>query len=192
MLLALLMLPAGIASAQEPQTGTAAAVGTPDKTPQAQQERAADAAQHKPKGAAQGARPAQQNRKATRRRSVQQTIGPLPAPAPTASYGPTPGPAPTLTYGPALSSAPAAAYGPTPPAAPAAAYGPTLAAPAPTPAIPAPGAFPVAPAPAPLNSCIGNHCSDAAGNSYNMGVGNAGVNSQGRLCNRVGNTMHCF
>jgi hypothetical protein len=184
MLLALLMLPAGIASAQEPQTGTAAGgVGTPGKTPQAQQERAADAAQHKPKGAAQGARPAQQNRKATRRRSVQQTIGPQTAPAPAASYGPTPGPAPTLTYGPALSSAPTAAYGPTLPAAPAAAYGPTLAAPAPTPVIPAP---------APLNSCIGNHCSDAAGNSYNMGVGNAGVDSQGRLCNRVGNTMHCF
>jgi hypothetical protein len=192
MLLALLMLPAGIAAAQEPQTGTVAAVGAPDKTSQAQEERVADAAQPKPKGAAQGAKPAQQNRKPTRRRSVQQAIGPLPPPAPTASYGPTLGPAPTLTYGPALSSAPTAAYGPTLSAAPAATYGPTLPAPAPTPAIPAPGAFPVAPAPAPLNSCIGNHCTDAAGNSYNMGVGNAGVNSQGRLCNRVGETMHCF
>jgi hypothetical protein len=190
MLLALLMLPAGIASAQEPQTGTAAA-GAPGKTPQAQQERATGAAQPTPKGAAQGAKPAQQNRKPTRRRSVQQTIGPPPPPAPTASYGPTLGPAPTLTYGPTptygptLSDAPAAAYGPTLPAAPAATYGPTLRAPAPTAAIPAP-------APAQINSCIGNHCTDAAGNSYNMGGGNAGVNSQGRLCNRVGNTVHCF
>jgi hypothetical protein len=61
-----------------------------------------------------------------------------------------------------------------------------MPAPAPTAGPPAP------PPPAQLNTCVGNFCTDASGSSYNSGTGNATVNSQGRLCNRVGNTMQCF
>ncbi|TFW27345.1 hypothetical protein [Massilia horti] len=74
-------------------------------------------------------------------------------------------PPPALTYGPAPSGFPGA-----PPTSPA----------------------PVTPAPVPLNSCNGNFCTDANGGTYNAGVGGAAVNSQGKLCNRVGNTMQCF
>jgi hypothetical protein len=178
MLLAGIMLPPAVGAAQE----------QPGKTPQAQEERAANAGQPRH----QGAKAAQQTRKPTRRRSVQQIIGPLPTPAPTAAYGPTLGPAPAAASGPTLMPGPAATYGPTLATAPTARYGPALAPPAPIAAIPAPAAFPVAPGPAPLNSCIGNHCTDASGNTYNAGIGNAAVNSQGRLCNRVGNTVQCF
>jgi pyruvate/2-oxoglutarate dehydrogenase complex dihydrolipoamide acyltransferase (E2) component len=58
---------------------------------------------------------------------------------------------------------------------------------------PAPGPQPVAPPPpAQINSCIGAACTDASGALYNGGVGNATINSQGRLCNRSATTMQCF
>jgi hypothetical protein len=69
-------------------------------------------------------------------------------------------------------------------------YSPTLTPRPPT--APMPGPAPVQPGPAQLNSCVGNLCTDASGSQYNAGVGNAGVNSQGRLCNWVGTTMQCF
>jgi hypothetical protein len=56
----------------------------------------------------------------------------------------------------------------------------------------APVPAPVSPPPAQINSCQGGQCTDAAGSSYNTGVGNSAINSQGRLCNRVGTTMQCF
>jgi hypothetical protein len=71
-------------------------------------------------------------------------------------------------------------------------YSPTLTPRPPGVLSPAIGTAPVAPGPAPLNSCIGNQCTDASGRQYNVGAGSAGVDSQGRLCNRVGTTMQCF
>lgn len=60
--------------------------------------------------------------------------------------------------------------------------------------IPAPGAAPepVVPSSNVINSCQGGFCTDAAGKTYNIGRGNAGVNSNGRLCNRTGATVQCF
>jgi hypothetical protein len=63
---------------------------------------------------------------------------------------------------------------------------------------PAPGGPPPAtavgtpPPPATITQCIGSQCNDASGRSYQNGVGNAGTDSSGRLCNRSGNTMQCF
>jgi hypothetical protein len=73
-------------------------------------------------------------------------------------------------------------------------YSPTLTPRPPATSMPAPipGTAPVQPGPAPLNSCVGNLCTDASGGQYNVGVGNAGTDSRGRLCNRVGTTMQCF
>jgi hypothetical protein len=73
-------------------------------------------------------------------------------------------------------------------------YGPVLSPRAPVPAsASAPGVAPVYPPPAAvLNSCQGSVCTDAAGTNYNLGVGNAGVNSQGRPCSRSGQTVQCF
>ena len=48
------------------------------------------------------------------------------------------------------------------------------------------------PGPAQINSCLGGTCTDTNGATYNTGVGNAAVNSQGRLCTRTANTMQCF
>jgi hypothetical protein len=48
------------------------------------------------------------------------------------------------------------------------------------------------PGPARINSCLGGTCTDTNGATYNTGVGNAAVNSQGRLCTRTADTMHCF
>jgi hypothetical protein len=70
------------------------------------------------------------------------------------------------------------------------AYSPTLTPR--QPGAPAIGTAPVSPGPAQLNSCVGNLCTDSSGRQYNVGTGNAGVDSQGRLCNRVGTTMQCF
>ena len=61
----------------------------------------------------------------------------------------------------------------------------------PTPA-PTAAPVPVAPAPAPINTCSGALCTDAAGATYDTGVGNAAISSDGRLCNRVGTTVQCF
>ena len=46
--------------------------------------------------------------------------------------------------------------------------------------------------PVQINSCLGGSCTDTNGATYNTGVGNAAVSSQGRLCTRTGNTMQCF
>jgi hypothetical protein len=132
-------------------------------------EPAADKARAQPKGKLdpESAKPAQQQRKLPPRRHVWQLVGP----EPTVNLGPV--------YSPTLT--------PRPPGALTPAVGP-----APVGQAPAIGTAPVAPGPAPLNSCIGNLCTDASGRQYNVGTGNAGVDSQGRLCNRVGTTMQCF
>jgi hypothetical protein len=69
---------------------------------------------------------------------------------------------------------------------PASASGPLLA-----PSAPAQPAA-LRPGPAQINSCPGGTCIDTSGTTYNTGVGNAAVSSQGRLCTRSGNTMQCF
>jgi hypothetical protein len=71
-------------------------------------------------------------------------------------------------------------------------YGPTLypRPPAPSGATGLPPVYP--PPPAQINNCSGAVCTDAAGNTYGAGIGNAAVNGQGRLCNRVGTTIQCF
>jgi hypothetical protein len=60
--------------------------------------------------------------------------------------------------------------------------------------IPAPAQAPepVVPSTAPLNSCIGGACRDAAGGTYNLGPTGTGVSSNGRLCSRSGTTVQCF
>lgn len=67
------------------------------------------------------------------------------------------------------------------------AYGPVLS-PSPMPA-PAAGGLPP---PAPITQCAGSQCTDASGKSYQIGVGNAGTDSSGRLCTRSGATVQCF
>jgi len=89
------------------------------------------------------------------------------------------GPEPTVNLGPVYSPT----LTPRPPTPPPVAVPGTAGAPSPS---------PLPPGPAPLGSCIGNLCTDAAGGQYNIGTGNAGTNSQGRPCNRVGTTMQCF
>ena len=65
---------------------------------------------------------------------------------------------------------------------------------APAAPLPLPPTRPAAPDPGPvqINSCLGGTCTDTNGATYNTGVGNAAVTSQGRLCTRSGNTMQCF
>jgi hypothetical protein len=146
------MLGAGSTPAQDQQPRAAEVVNPPEKSPQAQEERAASAEPATRKGDQ-----APQQRKPPRR-SVQQAVGPEP-------MAPSSAP-PALTYGPSL---------------------------APRPHEPPSNANSLPPvAPAPVNSCHGSLCTDAAGGGYNIGVGNAGTNGQGRLCNRVGNTVQCF
>lgn len=152
----------------------APAPGSPgaEVTPQAQEERAAAPASAKssahkqagpaPARAAQKSPPAK--RLPPRRRSVQQAIGSVVQPTPTQTYGPVLAP-PAYTY-----------PSQTNPAMPSVV-----------------GVQPITPpSPSQLNSCSGSFCTDAAGATYNNGVGSAAVNSQGRLCNKVGNTMQCF
>ena len=66
----------------------------------------------------------------------------------------------------------------------------------PTPSAPvmpsAPNPAPAGPTSSQVNSCVGATCTDASGATINSSVGNSTVNSQGRLCNRTGNTMQCF
>lgn len=50
---------------------------------------------------------------------------------------------------------------------------------------------PVVPTSTPVQ-CVGATCTDAGGATTAGQVGNASVNSAGRLCNRTGNTMQCF
>lgn len=63
--------------------------------------------------------------------------------------------------------------------------------PAPTPT-PATAPAPVGPTSTPVSACTGATCTDASGATTTGQVGNASVNSAGRLCNRTGNTMQCF
>ncbi len=57
---------------------------------------------------------------------------------------------------------------------------------------PATAPQPVVPGSAPLNSCVGGACRDAAGGTYNLGPTGAGVSSSGRPCSRVGTTVQCL
>jgi len=57
---------------------------------------------------------------------------------------------------------------------------------------PAQAPEPVVPSTAPLNSCIGGACRDAAGGTYNLGPTGTGVSSSGRLCSRNGATVSCL
>jgi hypothetical protein len=89
-----------------------------------------------------------------------------------------PGPSAPLSYGPVLGSPP----------------GHITSMPTPAPAGLPPGAPATGgvPPPATITQCIGSQCTDTSGRSYQMGVGNAGTDSSGRLCNRSGNTVQCF
>jgi hypothetical protein len=58
-----------------------------------------------------------------------------------------------------------------------------------TPAFPAPQ--PIVPGSSPVN-CGGGLCTTPSGGTVNLGAGNAGVNSGGRLCARTGATVQCF
>jgi hypothetical protein len=101
-----------------------------------------------------------------RRRAVPAIIGTMPTPSAPLSYGPVLG-----TPRGHISSMPTPAPGGLPSVSPG------------------PGGVP---APATITQCIGAQCTDASGRSYQTGVGNAGTDSSGRLCNRSGNTMQCF
>ncbi|MFC3469892.1 hypothetical protein ACFOHT_08505 [Massilia oculi] len=57
---------------------------------------------------------------------------------------------------------------------------------------PATAPAPVGPSARPVSACTGATCTDASGATTAGQVGNASVNSEGRLCNRTGNTMQCF
>jgi hypothetical protein len=174
LVVALGLLGTGLAQAQE--ASPAATAEPPRKPPSAQQEPADKPAQSQPKGAADKAtdKPAQPQRKMPpRRRSVQQIVGPVPM----VNLG-------SPTYSPTLTPRAPGAIAPIGSA-------PITSAPI---ATSAPGAVPapVVPAPAIINNCAGSLCTDASGSRYNIGTGNAGTNSQGRLCNQVGNTVQCF
>lgn len=59
---------------------------------------------------------------------------------------------------------------------------------------PSPSTAPAAvgPTSSAVQACVGATCTDASGATTAGQVGNASVNSAGRLCNRTGNTMQCF
>lgn len=158
----LLLAWATVACAQQASPRAEALQAPADKRPQAQEERATAPQQPQTK-AGQQAGP-QQKQQRQQRRAVRQNIQRVP-PVSTASPG----------YGPVL-DAPAA--------------GPIVRGSVPPSSMPTP-APPGLPGPAVINSCTGNTCTDAAGGTYNTD-GAAGLNSQGRLCNKVGNTMRCF
>jgi hypothetical protein len=56
---------------------------------------------------------------------------------------------------------------------------------------PLPAPQPTVPSTSVIRACQGIVCTDAAGNTFN-GSGNAGVNSNGRVCARSGATVQCF
>ena len=156
--------------------------------PQAQEEQAGNAAlqaQRKPgeqpvKGEPQGkpdeaAARAEEVRASTQLK--QKGRKPPPRRRVPAVIGTMPGPSTPLSYGPVLG---------TPPG-----HMSTMPAPAPGGLPPGPSAGAVPP-PATINQCVGSQCTDAAGRNYQIGTGNAGTDSSGRLCNRSGNTVQCF
>lgn len=67
----------------------------------------------------------------------------------------------------------------------------TASNPEPIPA-PTPGPQAIVPSSSVINSCQGSLCRTTSGAAVNLGVGNAGVNSSGRLCARTGATVQCF
>jgi len=80
--------------------------------------------------------------------------------------------------------------GDAPPATAAVPIPPPLSAPQPT--VPQPAApQPAAPSSSVIRACQGIACTDAAGKTFN-GSGNAGVDSNGRVCARTGTTVQCF
>jgi len=80
--------------------------------------------------------------------------------------------------------------GDAPPATAAVPIPPPL--PAPQPTVPQPAApQPAAPSSSVIRACQGIACTDAAGKTFN-GSGNAGVDSNGRVCARTGTTVQCF
>jgi hypothetical protein len=143
-----------------------------DRSPQAQEEQAGNAAQQpqrqpgeqpvkgQPQSPPEDPKDSQQTRSGKPpppRRQVEANIATMPPPSAPPSYGPVLNPA-----------------GPQTPVPPQATGG--------------------LPPPAPITTCTGAQCRDASGNIYGTGIGNAAVNSQGQLCNRstVTNTMNCF
>ena len=60
------------------------------------------------------------------------------------------------------------------------------------PPAPAVAPAPVGPTSRPVAGCVGATCTDTSGATTAGQVGNASVNSEGRLCNRTGNSMQCF
>lgn len=67
----------------------------------------------------------------------------------------------------------------------------TASNPEPIPA-PVPGVQPIVPSSSVINSCQGSLCRTTSGAAVNLGTGNAGVNSSGRLCARTGSNVQCF
>lgn len=174
--------------------------------PQAQEEQAGKAAlqpqrkkdEQTVKGQPQGkpTKAQQQPKKLPPRRRVPAIIGTMPSPTPPLSYGPVlgtpPAPSAPQAYGPVVAPSAPQAYAPMPGtrgAQPAPSYGPVLGTPPPP--LAGSGAAGVPP-PATINQCVGSQCTDTSGRNYQIGVGNAGTDSNGRLCNRSGNTVQCF
>ncbi|HEV7814485.1 MAG TPA: hypothetical protein VGP06_05205 [Janthinobacterium sp.] len=50
----------------------------------------------------------------------------------------------------------------------------------------------IPPAPVPVNGCDAGGCRDASGVRHELGTGNAGVDRNGKLCNRHGAFLQCF
>lgn len=165
-------LAAGSASAQQkqPPRPAPAAQQKTERTPQAQEERAGNAAQQ------------------PQRKPGEQPVAGQPQGMPE-----DPGQSQMTRSGrppPPRRSVPANVARMPQPGAPQA-YGPVLHEMGPQTTMPTP-APPGLPDPAPINSCTGGQCRDTSGNTYNTGVGNAAISSDGRLCNRTGNTVQCF
>lgn len=57
---------------------------------------------------------------------------------------------------------------------------------------PTPAPKPIVPSSSAINSCQGSLCRTTSGGAVNLGTGNAGVSSSGRLCARTGTTVQCF
>jgi hypothetical protein len=165
-------LAAGSASAQQKQQAqpAQAAQGKAERTPQAQEEKAGSAAQQAQRKPGEQPVPGQPQGLPEDPAQSQKTRSGNPPPPRRnvpANVSRLPEPAAPQAYGPVLHD-----------------MGPQTTMPTPAP--------PGLPEPAPLNSCTGGQCKDTSGNTYNTGVGNAAISSDGRLCNRSGTTVQCF
>jgi hypothetical protein len=173
-LLALLAgLGVGDASAQQAQKSAQAAQEQRDGRPQAQEEQAGNAAQQpvrKPGEQPVAGQPqGKPDDKATKQKSENEKTAkpPVRRRSVQANIGTMPQPTAPQSYGTVLHD-----------------MAPQTTMPA-----PAPGGLPP---PAAINNCVGGQCTDASGNTYNTGTGNAALDSKGRLCTRNGQTMQCF